>query len=138
MGYTPKPIKIVRYNTLKECLLAYLNLNGEEYSDADLDKCYWEGYNGGRKYRQNIGRWLKSTKYKCWGWAVYHYKEIHIWAAADCSSAELIKTLAHEYAHLHKPRHEDKREEEKKANMAGDAAKFAYNLSIQIMDNTHG
>ena len=124
-----KPITIVRYNSLKDCFMSFIEDN--EISDND----YWEGYNGGRKFRVNVKKWLNNCKRKCWGWADYKPKTIHIWIDKECSIEELIGILAHEASHLRQPRYKNKMEEEKKANRAGEDAKFAYQSAIKIKDS---
>jgi len=121
-----KPITIIRYDSLKECFLSFIE--GDEVGDND----YWEGYDGGRKFRVNVKKWLNKCKRKCWGWADYKPKTIHIWVDIDCPIEDSIEMLAHESAHLRRPRYKNKMEEEKKANRSGEDAKFAYNAAIDI------
>jgi hypothetical protein len=130
----PKDVTILQYQTLRDCLNAFL---GYEPTDDELKNHQWQGYNGGAKYNVNCYRWLKGTKRKAWGWAEYRRKSIHLWSDADCSENELMKVLAHEAAHLKKPRPKDKREEEKKAAMVEACCGFAQEVAHEILVKRH-
>ena len=127
-----KGITIVRYSTLISCFLAFRGW--DSIDDEELKTAYWEGYDGGRYFRQNVGRWLKNNKRKCWGFAEYGTKSIHIWVADYCSMKELIELIAHESSHLRKPRFKDKREEEKKASLVERDAGLAYDIASSILE----
>jgi len=126
-----KPIKIERYNTLKECFMEFMGW--ESINDEDLKKSYWCGHNGSRPFRINAAKWLADPKKKCWGWANFKSKTIHMWVADDCEQEELIGLLAHEAAHLRRPRYKDKQEEEKKAVKTALDATFAFTVSNLIL-----
>jgi len=121
-----KPIHIKPYDTLEECFCEFLEINSV---DEIGDKDYWSGYNGSKPFRINIKKWLTSTNYKCWGWVEYKTKTVHLWIDNDCGMDELVSTIAHEVAHLNKPRFKDKKEEEKKANKYAEVANMAYNFA---------
>ncbi len=121
-----KDILVHRYDTLIECFLALLGY--DKVPEEGFDNYWWEGFDGGRKYRVNVSRWLKKPKMKAWGWASYRQKTIHLWWDPDCAREELASVIAHEFAHLHRPRHKNKMEEEKKADLCGRAARFAMTV----------
>lgn len=130
-----KPILIIRYDTLKECFLAFMRRGS--ITDDELKKERWTGYSGGRKFNISVWKWLNNHELKCWGYANCKTKTIHLWVDKDCKTDELIQLLAHEFAHLRQPKFKDKREEIK-ACRSGDDAMFAYQAAIEINDRKGG
>lgn len=127
----PKLFIFRRYETLRECLLSFLGLG--EISDDELRRHEWQGYDNGKKYKKNVYKWLYSTKMKAWGWAEYRYKTVHYWCSDDCEFVELASLFAHEIAHLRKPRHKNKADEERKASFVGDCANTAIRAAVAVL-----
>ncbi len=128
-----KDITVIQHETLKECFMELMDW--DSINDEEIKYSYWLGHNGKRPFRENVKRWLENTKRKCWGWAEYKTKTIHIWINKECDTEEVIACLAHEAAHLRRPRFKDKEEEERKASRTELDAKFAYNCAIKILGN---
>ena len=116
-----KEATIVRYGSLRECLCACL---GWPLDREPGPRDYWLGHNGSRPYRQNVRRWLANPKKRAWGWAEYCTKSIHLWVGEGCEEVELLGVIAHELAHLRRPRFKDNALEERKAAVQGRDAMY--------------
>ena len=127
---TVKPVLLKRYDALEECFCACMRWDKVDWEN--IDKHYWCGYSGFKPYRQNVGKWLRKCPRKAWGWAEYKTKTVHVWTSKDCEPKELINLLAHEIAHLNRPRYKDGREEERKANRTGEFAQMAYEMAMEL------
>jgi hypothetical protein len=125
-----KDVTLVRYPTLRECFNACMG-KGDDFVPGEHD--YWSGHNGNRPFRKNIKRWLDSPGVDCWGWAEYSTKSIHYWIMDCCNDEELLGLLAHELAHLRKPRYKDHLEE-RKASLQERDCRTAYTLLKSIRD----
>lgn len=125
-----KPVKIIVYKTLKECYLSFVG----KKAMSDIRDFYWEYYIGGRKKTIELSAWLKDKNTTYWGWARYSGKEIHLWYNENCTMLDLMRLLAHEKAHLRKPRYKNKRFEEKKAFDVADDAEFAYTMAQKLLE----
>ena len=135
MSKQVKPVTITRYSTLEDCFKLYMKWDKIDEIDYDIVKySYWSGYDGGKQFKINIGKWLKNPGMNCWGWAEYRTKSIHIWVSNECDIKELIGMLAHESAHLRRPQYKDRKEEEKKADRSSTDAIFAYEVANEIMN----
>ena len=104
-------IKIVRYETLKECL---------EALGVDPDtKGYWEWADAnGTRHKERYGKAIdKIRKFKCWGWADKGYgkREVHVWIGKRATLKDVVSLLAHEMGHLERPFHDTRFAEETKA-----------------------
>ena len=135
MDGTLKDITIIRHETLEDCFKDFLGLNDKEYDGLDMNRHRWVGHNGRRRFSVNVGKWLRNNKLDVWGWACYREKTIHVWVGSGCSTESLVGLLAHEAAHLRRPRYKDKDEEEKKAARVAMDAMFAYKSAIDILNN---
>lgn len=129
-----KPITVKNYPSLEQCLMAFMDW---DKMPEDINKAYWSGHDGFKPYRKNIGRWLKNPP-ACWGWAEYSTKSIHVWFSKKVkrdksSRAELLGMIAHELAHLRKPRPKDKMLEEKKASLVQHDAITAYGIMNDLL-----
>ncbi len=128
-----KEMKIIKYTTLKECFFAFSGLG----TIGQLDKTVrFVGIDGSNK-EYNIGalKWINNPNINCWGWARFDTKTIHIWISPDCDTKELIGCIAHEAAHLRRPKFKDTQKEEQKALNTELDAKFAYESTMEIMNN---
>lgn len=119
-------IKIIRYETLRECFL--LCIDKPDITEEETKTHYWIGHNGKRGYRIRIDKWLaKDTK--VYGWAEYKKRTIHLYIAPDADIFELIQLLSHELGHFQRPRYPFGHDEEKKAEQYRSVTTTAINIA---------
>ena len=125
-------IKVIRYETLKECFLGCIEK--KELTDEDARKNYWVGHNGKRGFRIRVDKWLGRDE-KVWAWANYKKREVHIYTADDANVFEIIEVLSHEIGHFQRPRYPFGNDEEKKAEIYRKVTKTAINIAKSIKGN---
>lgn len=124
--------KLIKHKTLRECFLAYIQ--EPNLTDEEAKKHYWVGNNGRRGFRIRVDKWLASDV-KCWGWASYKEKEVHVWASPEVTALDLIPLLCHELGHLQRPRYPFGFDEEKKASIYGKVAATAVEMAKELTTN---
>jgi hypothetical protein len=123
-------IKVVRYDTLRECFLKCVNLEG--ISEEDAKNRFWVGHNGKRGFRIRIDRWL-SSGVKQWGWIDYRSRTLHLYIALDADIFDVIAMISHEVGHFKLPRYPFGHDEEKKAETYRNVTQTAINIAKETM-----
>ena len=124
-----KKIKVIRYETLKECL---------EALGVDPDtKGYWEWADAdGIPHKERYGKAIdKIRKFKCWGWADKGKgkREVHVWIGKRATLDDVGKLLAHEIGHLERPFHYTRFAEETKAAKYERVAEIALEAAQELL-----
>lgn len=121
-------INVIRYDTLLECFEAFI---GKKVDLDEASKNYWVGHDGHKEFKIRFDKWLKTTR-KCWGWAEYSKRKLHIWISNNCSKDEVIILLSHELGHFQRPRYLIKADEEKKASLFEKVTRTAIDITNTI------
>lgn len=121
-----KRVEVHLYKTLADCVSEFIGQDALKC--ADNHYLVWP-----TGERRKIKKFIQNTTITSWGFAIYSEKSIHLWFSENCSQEDMIKTIAHELAHLRKPRPKNKRQEELKAAMTGRDARKAYQIMNDIL-----
>lgn len=103
--------------------------------EKELPNTYWVGSNGEKDYEVCATEVLETpTKWcnECWGWAEWKTRTMHIWVGENALSEDVIGLIAHEAAHMRRPKHRTSQKEEQKAEEARVYAQFAYNMTKEL------
>lgn len=116
-------IEIIQHKTLRSCFDACFDDQDPIRSITDTGKV------------ETITRaaYMKERRTsRCFGFANFGEQRIEIWHAKNVSPGRLVQMIAHELAHLRRPRFRDKRKEEIKAGDYGQVAFTAYKIMRQL------
>jgi hypothetical protein len=116
-------VKKVRYETLKDCITAFLGNQPGVTIDTVGE---WVTSKERMTMKEMIAR---HTEIGCWGWC--ENKEIiHLWVGEHADILNVINLIAHEVGHTMRPWHKDHLAEEDKACRYGDVARDALMLML--------
>lgn len=117
-------VNIKRYDTFKECFMEFLGVD-----ESELPNTYWMGNDGEKDYEVPALEVLETPTAwcdECWGFARFDENTMHIWVGDNAKMEDVIGLIAHELAHLERPKYKNAQKEEAKAGRAGINAQFAY------------
>ena len=124
-------IQFILYDTLFECMASYFDC---EVSEIKEQKGVWEWADyDGKKHSVSMEDAINDilSNGKTWGW-VENKKRIHFWKDKSATKKQIIRTLAHELGHTHRPFHRDTFKEEQKAEKYAEVAETAYDIMGEI------
>lgn len=128
-----KEIHIVNYDTLLECMAAFLRC--EENEVLELEGVWQWGDEDGVHHEEPMQEAVaKILNYDdVWGW-IEDKQWVHIWFSDQCTPERLLGALAHELGHIRRPWHRDTFVEETKACKYGSVAMTAYDIMKDLME----
>jgi hypothetical protein len=130
----PDLLKVIRYETLLECMAAFLGCEVSEVEDRDGTWIWgdWAGKEHRMSMKEAISKILSDDE--IWGWL--EDKEImHLWFEEGVDSKKLIGVIAHEIGHTCRPFHRGAVREEQKACMYGMVAGVAFDIMNDLLEN---
>jgi len=125
-----KTIQLVVYDTLINCMAAYLEC---EISEVEKAEGFWEWADwDGEKHSMPMQEAITEIKENnTWGWLEDKHI-MHVWIGREAEPKEIIELLAHELGHSHRPYHKDTFKEEQKAGKYAEVAGTAYEMMCEI------
>jgi len=124
---TAPDIQVVEYDTLLDCLAAYFKCDIPELKTL---KGNWEWTDWqGDVHSQSMKAALVTLmlERKVWGWLEDKHT-IHIWVDKSATPKQVIRVLAHELGHSHRPFHRNDSKEEQKAALYAEVAETAFDM----------
>lgn len=131
---TEADIHIVNYDTLLECMAAFL---GCEEDEVESQEGVWQwgdedGVNHEQPMQEAVAKIVSDED--VWGWIEDKWR-VHIWFGDQCTPERLIGALAHELGHGRRPFHRDTFVEETKACKYGSVAMTAFEIMNDLMED---
>ena len=124
---------VVNYDTLLECLGAFLGCEPDEV--LDFEGVWQWGDEHGERHEEPmqdaVTQIIKNED--VWGW-IEDKRWVHIWFGDQCTPDRLLGALAHEFGHGCRPFHRDTFVEETKACKYGSVAMSAYSVMKDLME----
>lgn len=115
---------IVRYKTFSKAMTACFG-----------PRQIIHAWDGDGPYEMTRKQFMSARRHaKCWGFANFDTKTIHLWVGYGCTRDHLISLLAHELGHMERPRPRDKQKEEAKAITFARVALTAHKMMVELLE----
>ena len=127
-------LKVIRYETLFECMAEHLGCDVSEVEDKDGTWIWgdWAGGEHSMSMKEAISKILSDSE--VWGW-LEDKETLHIWFDENVSSKKLLGVIAHEIGHSCRPFHRYAIKEEQKANMYEMVAGMAFDIMNNLLES---
>lgn len=127
-------ISVLTYDTLEECLAAFLNCEVDELHS----KKPWVWEQDGRVTVWGMRRMIRCRKKEgTWGFCE-NKGNIHVWVASHAKPVSILRLLAHEIGHRQRPFKRNNFAEERKAEVYADVTVSAFEIMETILEGTNG
>lgn len=127
------PLKVIRYETLLECMAEFLGCDESEVEDQD-GTWIWGDWTG-KEYRMSMKEAIsKIVGDDVWSW-LEDKETIHIWFDENVGSKRLLEVIAHEIGHSCRPFHRGAIKEEQKANTYEMVAGTAFDIMNDLLES---
>lgn len=123
---------IVRYDTLRECLAAYLCCECDKVEDQE-GIWQWSDAHGTHHESSMKDAIALILQDLVWGW-VEDKHILHVWTSDQATPEHILNMLAHEMGHTRRPWHRDTFLEEQKACGHALVAVTAFQIMNEFLE----